>query len=54
MMFVVAEESLANHVGERKVRLEDEDVERLVAKRLEEKKIEQDKKDAWAKKREDD
>jgi hypothetical protein len=28
-MFCLAEESLSNHIGERKVRLEDEDKERL-------------------------
>ena len=29
LMFCLAEESLSNHIGERKVRLEDEDKERL-------------------------
>jgi hypothetical protein len=29
LMFCLAEESLSNHIGERKVRLEDEDLERL-------------------------
>lgn len=54
MMFCVAEESLANHVGERKVRLEEEDVAQLIAKREEQKKFELEKKAMWDKKREDD
>lgn len=29
LMFCLAEESLSNHIGERKVRLDDENIERL-------------------------
>ena len=54
MMFVVAEESLANHVGERKVRLEEEDVERLEKELLEKRRAEEEEKAEWAKKREED
>jgi len=44
LMFALSEESLANHIGERKSRLEQEDVERMEKEREEERRQEEEKK----------